>query len=91
MKLPSAACMIASRPTTAPNGITYPNGTRFVIGEDYGWDNKPNVGLRLTSKEVAERLKEKGVTRVVFDRNGFLYHGRVKAVADSAREAGLEF
>ena len=40
---------------------------------------------------VAERLKEKGITRVVFDRGGFLYHGRVKAVADAAREAGLEF
>ena len=37
------------------------------------------------------RLIEKGVKRVVFDRNGFLYHGRVKAVADAAREAGLEF
>jgi large subunit ribosomal protein L18 len=36
-------------------------------------------------------LIEKGVKRVVFDRNGFLYHGRVKAVADAAREAGLEF
>ena len=34
---------------------------------------------------------EKGVKQVVFDRNGFLYHGRVKAVADAAREAGLEF
>jgi large subunit ribosomal protein L18 len=36
-------------------------------------------------------LLEKGVKHVVFDRNGFLYHGRVKAVADAAREAGLEF
>jgi len=40
---------------------------------------------------IAQRLIEKGVKRVVFDRNGFLYHGRVKAVADAAREAGLEF
>jgi large subunit ribosomal protein L18 len=40
---------------------------------------------------VARRCKEKGITRVVFDRNGFLYHGRVKAVADGAREGGLEF
>ena len=43
------------------------------------------------SATIAERLIEKGVKRVVFDRNGFLYHGRVKAVADAAREAGLEF
>jgi large subunit ribosomal protein L18 len=41
-------------------------------------------------KRVAERAKEKGVTRVVFDRGGYLYHGRVKALADAAREAGLE-
>lgn len=40
---------------------------------------------------VARRCKEKGIARVVFDRNGFLYHGRVKAVADGAREGGLEF
>ncbi len=40
---------------------------------------------------VAEQCKSKGVTKVVFDRNGYLYHGRVKALADSAREAGLDF
>ena len=40
---------------------------------------------------IAERLKEKGITKVVFDRNGFLYHGRVRAVAEAARSAGLEF
>ncbi len=48
-------------------------------------------GAKAVGKAIAERLREKGVTRVVFDRNGFLYHGRVKAVADAAREAGLEF
>jgi large subunit ribosomal protein L18 len=40
---------------------------------------------------VAERAKEKGVTEVVFDRGGFIYHGRIKALADAAREAGLNF
>ena len=49
------------------------------------------AGAKLIGKTIAERLIGKGVTRVVFDRNGFLYHGRVKAVADAAREAGLEF
>ena len=49
------------------------------------------AGAKAIGKTIAERLLEKGVTRVVFDRNGFLYHGRVKAVADAAREAGLEF
>jgi large subunit ribosomal protein L18 len=42
-------------------------------------------------KTIAERAKAKGITEVVFDRGGYIYHGRVKAVADSAREAGLKF
>ncbi|MFN2397390.1 MAG: 50S ribosomal protein L18 [Gemmatimonadaceae bacterium] len=42
-------------------------------------------------KELAARAKESGITRVVFDRAGYKYHGRVKAVADGAREGGLEF
>ena len=49
------------------------------------------AGAKAIGSAIAARLLEKGVKRVVFDRNGFLYHGRVKAVADSAREAGLEF
>jgi len=49
------------------------------------------AGAKAIGKAIAERLIGQGVKRVVFDRNGFLYHGRVKAVADAAREAGLEF
>ena len=48
-------------------------------------------GAELIGTTIAERLKEKGITKVVFDRNGFLYHGRVRAVAEAARTAGLEF
>ena len=40
---------------------------------------------------IAQRAKEQGVVKVVFDRGGYLYHGRVQALADAAREAGLEF
>ena len=48
-------------------------------------------GKTLASASSAERAIEKGIKRVVFDRSGFLYHGRVRAVADAARKAGLEF
>ena len=48
-------------------------------------------GAELIGTTIAERLKEKSITKVVFDRNGFLYHGRVRAVAEAARKAGLEF
>jgi large subunit ribosomal protein L18 len=54
--------------------------------------NGGNVAAaKAIGKLVAERAKEKGVKSVVFDRGGYQYHGRVKALADAAREAGLEF
>jgi large subunit ribosomal protein L18 len=49
------------------------------------------AGAQAIGKLLAERALAKGIKKVVFDRNGFLYHGRVRAVADAAREAGLEF
>jgi large subunit ribosomal protein L18 len=52
--------------------------------------NKAAVA-KYIGKIIAERSMEKGIKKVVFDRNGFLYHGRVKAVSDGAREAGLKF
>jgi large subunit ribosomal protein L18 len=48
-------------------------------------------GAAAVGKAIAERSIEKGITQVVFDRGGFLYHGRIRAVADAARKAGLEF
>jgi len=54
--------------------------------------NGGNVaGAKEVGRLVAERAKEKGIKSVVFDRGGYLYHGRVKALADAAREGGLEF
>ena len=46
---------------------------------------------QLVGKRIAEKAKEKGVSTVAFDRSGFRYHGRIKALADAAREAGLQF
>jgi len=49
------------------------------------------AAAKAVGESIAARLKEKGITAVVFDRNGYVYHGRVKALADSARAAGLQF
>ncbi len=59
---------------------------RTQLGKTATVDAAKEVG-----KLVARRCQEKGITRVVFDRNGFLYHGRVRAVAEGAREGGLQF
>ena len=54
--------------------------------------NGGNVeGAKLVGKDVAEKAKKAGITKVVFDRGGYLYQGRVEALADAARENGLEF
>jgi len=57
-----------------------------AVKQTKGVETAKQVGLAL-----AKACKEKNITKVVFDRNGFLFHGRVKAVADGAREGGLEF
>jgi large subunit ribosomal protein L18 len=57
-----------------------------------GLSSKRNVAAaQAIGKAIADRCREKGIDQVVFDRNGFLYHGRVKALAEAAREAGLKF
>ena len=71
------------------------DGKTLVAASSVDKENKANGGnvaaAKAIGKRVAERAKEKGITRVVFDRGGYQYHGRVKALADAAREAGLEF
>jgi len=49
------------------------------------------VGAQKVGELIAKKAQERNIQKVVFDRNGFLYHGRIQAVADAAREAGLEF
>ena len=59
--------------------------------EKNGIDGGNVAGAKAIGKLVAQRAQEKGVKSVVFDRGGYIYHGRVKALADAARAAGLEF
>ena len=60
--------------------------------EKSGSERGGNLAAAKTiGKLIAERAREKGIRKVVFDRGGYLYHGRVKALADAAREAGLVF
>jgi large subunit ribosomal protein L18 len=57
-----------------------------------GLKNTGNVeAAKAVGRAIAERAKAKGITQVAFDRSGFKYHGRIKALAEAAREAGLEF
>lgn len=61
-----------------------------TVRENSESKNKLNAA-NAVGKIIGQRAMEKGVKKIVFDRNGFLYHGRIKAVSDGAREAGLKF
>ncbi|MCF8415635.1 MAG: 50S ribosomal protein L18 [Crocinitomicaceae bacterium] len=71
------------------------NGVTLVSSSSYknsAVDNKSKTDqAAVVGKEVAEKALRAGIETVVFDRNGYLYHGRVKQLADSAREGGLKF
>ena len=59
-------------------------------GEEMPYGGNVEAARRV-GKLIAERAQEKGIKKIVFDRGGYLYHGRVKALAEAAREAGLDF
>ncbi|MBS1821997.1 MAG: 50S ribosomal protein L18 [Acidobacteria bacterium] len=69
---------LASASTLAKKGEAKKTGGNIAAAVEVG-------------KLIAERAQQKGIKKVVFDRGGYLYHGRIKALADAAREAGLEF
>ena len=62
-----------------------------TVEKDLKIDSNNLEGAVSVGKKIAERALENGIKKVVFDRSGYKYHGRIKALADSAREAGLEF
>lgn len=73
------------------NGSTLVSTSTLSLGK-----TKPGLGCNIAGatevgKEVARLAKEKNIGKVVFDRNGYVYHGKIKALADGAREGGLEF
>ncbi|HEY2495632.1 MAG TPA: 50S ribosomal protein L18 [Candidatus Angelobacter sp.] len=72
------------------------SGQTLVAASTAGKKSGKKTGGNVASakeigKAIAQRAQEKGIKKVVFDRGGYLYHGRIKALADAAREAGLEF
>lgn len=75
--------------TTVASAASVEPSVKAGLGDGARGGNRQ--GAETVGRTIAERLKARGITRVVFDRNGFLYHGRIKAVAEAARQAGLEF
>jgi large subunit ribosomal protein L18 len=72
------------------NGVTIASAS--TLDKDVNLDSSSNMDAAVKIGEiVAKRAVEKGITTVIFDRGGYLYHGRVKALADAARENGLQF
>lgn len=74
----SGATLVSASSVEKKNGAGRSSGGNVAAAREVG-------------KRVAERAREKGISHVVFDRGGYLYHGRIKALADAAREAGLQF
>ncbi len=67
------------------------DGKTLVSANSAKTDNGGNIdAAKAVGKQIAEKAKDAGITQVSFDRNGFRYHGRVKALADAAREGGLK-
>jgi len=75
---------------TVGNTLVSASTLEKSVGSELDKTNNVDAAAYL-GKVIAEKAKDKGITEVVFDRGGFIYHGKVKALADAAREAGLQF
>jgi large subunit ribosomal protein L18 len=74
------------------SGATLVAASTGTAGVREGLKSKRSVeAAKAVGQMIADRCREKGISEVIFDRNGFLYHGRIKALADAARGAGLKF
>ncbi len=73
------------------SGSTLASASTLALSRAQAGLHGNKEGAQAVGREIARLAREKEISRVVFDRNGYLYHGRVKAVADGAREGGLEF
>ena len=71
------------------NGVTLVSASS--LEKDFSCDGTKSDAARLVGQNVAQRAKAKGIETVVFDRGGYVYHGRVQALAEGAREGGLQF
>ena len=71
------------------NGVTLVSASS--LEKDFSCDGTKTDAAKQVGLNVAERAKAKGIENVVFDRGGYIYHGRVKALAEGAREGGLQF
>ena len=85
----SSATHIHAQSTDEGNGVTLASASSMAKGFEGNGGNKE--GARKVGEMIAEAAKAKGIENVVFDRGGFLYHGRVQELADGAREGGLKF
>ena len=91
-----ASASTARAGTSTPRSSLDGEGRTVAAASTLEKEARAKTGATVASaqevgRKIAERAKAAGVTRVVFDRGGFLFHGRVKALADAAREGGLEF
>ena len=83
-------CVFRSESNIYAQVIDDVNGNTLVSASSVEKDFEGNGGKKIGSK-IAERALAKGIEEVVFDRGGYIYHGRVKALAEAAREGGLKF
>ena len=85
-------CVFRSNKNISCQVIDDENGTTLASASSLKIKNGGNIeGAKVVGKEIAEACKKAKITKVVFDRGGYLYHGRVEALAEAARENGLEF